>query len=504
MKRQLLLPISVLLAAALCGCSQDASDDPAIPQGVRVSFRADYTPTNDAVASRVSVDPATGKTAWVAGDRCGVWVVENSVGNVPFTNTAEQTDLFSGTLDANIATAEPVWAYYPYTVSAAMGSGTRSMTIPVPTAQTQQGGLLGANSVLTAAGKLSTDASGEPKITAMHFIHRTAGLCFNVYGSLRIASPNPETLQAVTITTLDAVPSAITVTDPSDPTATVSYSDSKTMTVTVESAPAAIAYAKADGTKAFLSLLCDAPYRIASIAVKTDQALYTKDFTALPGGCKTIDPAAGSIYPINLNLNTFTVAESFTLGVPGAHNGWNAASGIAGRTAGFFSGMVSFAGEYKYNDAGTWYGNGGEPATLYYTLSTTGGNFTITGDYYVIADMVGKNASLVHSVILPGSMNGWNLETAPAFVYDPARDLWTASGVALAAGDEFKIVFNKTWEVNMNRSIAGGGTVEPGAPVHIVYEASHNMVAGQSGTYDLALDLSTYGGTLVLEKVSVP
>lgn len=504
MKTRSLFPTIVLLASALCSCSQETTEDAALPQGVRVSFRGDYTPAVDAnPTSRVAVDPATGKTAWTAGDRCGVWVAENSVDNVPFTNTTDETDLFSGTLDANIASAEPVWAYYPFTAATSVGSAPRSMTVPVPTSQIQQGGQLGANSLLTASGALSADAAGQPKITAMHFIHRTAGLSFNIYGSLRIASPNPETLQAVTIHTLDAVPSAITVTDPSDPAATVAYSQEKAMTVTVENAPAAIGYVKADGTKAFLSVLCDAPYRIASITVMTDQALYTKDFTALPGGCKTIDPSAGQIYPINLDLATFTAVQNYTLGVPGEHNSWNAAEGITGRTSGFFSGMVSFAGKYKYNKDGTWYGpGGGEPFTLYYTLASPGGDFTITGDFYVIADIVGLNASLVQSVTLPGSMNSWSLETAPAFVYDAGRDLWTASGVTLSAGDEFKIVFNNSWLTNMNRSIAGGGTVQPNTPVHVVYEPTFNMVAGQSGTFDLTLDLSTYGGTLLLQPVA--
>lgn len=504
MKQSLLFPVIATLVVTVCGCSQDAAEDMATPQGVRVSFRADYNRPTPEKSTRVSVDPATGKTDWVAGDRCGIWVTGNSVENVPFDNTADRTDLFSGTLDQGIATTDPVWGYYPYSAGAAFASDVRTMTLPIASEQVQQGDLLGGHSILTASGTLSAASDGTPKITGMHFIHRTAGLCFNVHGSLRTASPNPEKLLSLTIATLDAVPSAITLTDPADPAATIAYSDLTAMTVTVENAPNPIGYAKADGTKAMLSVLCDRPYRIASITITTDQAVYTKDFTSLSGGCKQIAPEVGNVYPINLNLATFTAVKSYTLGVPGAHNSWNAAAGIAGRTAGFFSGMYSFAGEYKYVKDGAWYGNGGEPATLYYQLSTTGGNFTITGDWYVVADMVGLNASLINSVTLPGSMNSWDFTTAPAFVYDAGRDLWTATGVTVAAGDTFKVVFNKSWVSNMNRTIVGGGTIAPNTPVHLGFDAANDIVVGEGGTYDLTLDLSTYGGTLVMEPVAVP
>lgn len=506
MKRSILFPAIATLAMTVCGCSHDAADDITTPQGVRVSFRADYDRPSPDKSTRVSVDPATGKTDWVAGDRCGVWVTGNSVQNVPFDNTPDRTDRFSGTLDAGIASSDPVWGYYPYTATAVFGNAARTMTIPIAATQQQAGDLPGSHSILTASGTLSADAEGNPKITGMHFIHRTAGLCFNVHGSLRTASPNPERLQSVSITTLDGVPSAITLADPADPAATIAYSDLTAMSVTVANAPQTIGYAKAEGTKALLSVLCDRPYRIASITVTTDQAVYAKDFTSLPGGCKTIDPAAGNIYPINLNLATFTAVKNYTLGVPGAHNAWNAAAGITGRTAGFFSGMIPFAGEYKYVKDGAWYGNGGEPATLYYRLSTTGGNFTITGDWYVVADMVGLNASLINSVTLPGSMNGWDFAAAPAFVYDSGRDLWTATGVTVAAGDTFKVVFNKSWVSNMNRTIVGGGTIAPNTPVHLGFDASdkNNIVVGEGGTYDVTLDLSTFGGTLVMEPVALP
>lgn len=502
MKRSFIFPAVALLAMSVCSCSKNG-DDAAAPQGVRVSFWGDCTqPTDAAKTSRASVDPATGKTSWTAGDRCGVWVAGNSENNVPFTNTQDQPDLFSGTLDAGIASSEPVWAYYPYSTDAACVSGTRSMTIPLPATQVQQGDLMGGHSIMTASGTLTQDAEGNPKITSMHFIHRTAGICFNVYGSLRSASPNHEVLQSVSITTRGAIASKITVTDPADPAATITFSGSTTMTVTVENAANTIGYAKTEGSKAFLSVLCGNPYQITSITVRTDQAVYTKSFTALPEGYRQIDPVAGNIYPINLNLNTFTAVENHSLGVPGMHNGWNAAEGITGRTAGFFSGMVPFAGSYKYNLNGTWYGFGGEMVTLYYTLSTPGSDFSITGSYYAVVDLVGNNASLIDSITLPGSANGWDPAEAPAFTYDADRDLWTISGVSFTTGEEFKVVFNKTWLANMNRTIVGGGTILPGTPVHLGFDAANNIVVGQGGTYDVTLDLSTYGGTLLLEPTA--
>lgn len=504
MKRSFIFPAVALLAMSVCSCSKNAGDDAATPQGVRVSFRGDYTqPTGAAKTSRASVDPATGKTSWTAGDRCGVWVPGNSENNAPFTNTQDQPDLFSGILDQGIASSEAVWAYYPHSADAAFVSGTRSMTIPLPATQVQQGELMGGHSIMTASGTLTQDAEGNPKITSMYFIHRTAGICFNVYGSLRSASPNHEVLQSVSITTRGAIPSKITVTDPAAPEATVTYSGSTTMTVTVENAANTIGYARTEGSKAFLSVLCGNPYQITSITVRTDQAVYTKDFTALPEGHREIDPIAGNIYPINLNLNTFTAVKNFSLGVPGLHNAWNTNEGITGRTAGFFTGYVSFNGNYKYHKDGIWYGQGSEPQILYYTLAANGGgDFTITGDYYVVADMVGVNASLIHSVTLPGSLNNWTPAEAPAFAYDADRDLWSISGVTFQTGDEFKIAFNKNWVANMNRTIVGGGTILPGTPVHLGFDAANNIVVGQGGTYDVTLDLSTYGGTLVLEPAA--
>lgn len=493
MKKISILSAFTVFALAVCGCSKDAAENTA-PQGTRVSFIGDYA-TDPGPESRTAVDLTTGKTSWNAGDACGVWVTGNSNPNAQFTNSAEALNIFTGTLDLNIASGDPVWAYYPHSAAAtADDTAGRTLTLTLPLEQVQQGAQAGASSVLTAAGRLYTDADGNPLIGRMQFIHQTAGLCFNVYGSLRIASTNPETLKSVSIETESPLKQNMIISDPAV-LSELSGTGANIMTVTVEKAPNAIGYAKEEGTKAYLSIPHEA-IAVTKITVTTDQGVYTKVFPTP----KTVAAVAGKIYPINLNLNTFTVSKNFRLSVPGDHNKWATDSSyLTGRTVDFNTGMFTFNGQYKFLKNSIWYGQSGAAtvSAQYYTFG--GNNFNNTGNYYVIADTYGANATLVSSVSLPGAWNGWNLESSPTFVYDADTDLWTLSDVKMTAGDEFKVVFNKTWNAPLNRTIKGGGTILPGTPVHLEFDAANNIKMGQSGTYTLTLDLSTYGGTLLAE-----
>ena len=469
------------------GCAKEETTTNEVLRTDNFSVRAICTQED----TKTSIDTATGKVDWLGSDQCGAFITGNSLTNVLLATTDEEPGVFTGTVDESLAGGEAMWAYYPYSADATIHADGLTTTLPASQEYSQA---CGKYALMTSTeGQLMKNTDGTFEAGSVHFSHKTSGYLFNIYGSLREASVNPESLISVTITA--TTPLAGTVSVGKDGTTDLSAAEE--MTVEVRDGLIPVGYARDKGAKMYMSILPNEAHAISRIVVETDQAVYTKEVTI------NKETLAGNIYPINLNLNTFTsVSKKNALGVPGDHNEWDKTNGITGRTAGFFSGKVDFSGKYKYYRNDIWYGISGEPYTLYYTLSTPGGDFTITGSYYVIADIAGSNASLVNAVTMPGTWN-WDVATAPEFVYDEERDLWTISEFAMTEGQEFKIAFNKTWVNMMNRSIKGGGTIVPGTPVRLEYDGDKNITVGATGTYDITLDLSTYGGTLVLEPAAV-
>lgn len=482
-----ILSAAALFSLTLGGCSKEevTGGEEIRPANFKVEGVYD-TPQND---TKTSIDPQTGKVSWDATDRCGAFIAGNSLSNILLTTSQAEPGIFQGTVDESLAGGEAMWAYYPYDADAVITDSELSATIPA--AQEMTDAPYGKYALMTStAGVLVKNNDGSFEAGTVSFRHHTAGYLFNVYGSLREASTNPENLLSVSIET--STPLAGSVTIAGDGTADFGAAAEKSVTA---SCMLPLKYTKENGAKVFMTVLPNAAHNITKITVETDQGIYTKTVDI------TKQTVAGSVYPINLNLNTFVIVKKNTLGVPGVHNEWNTSDGITGRTAGFFSGMVNFGGKYKYF-SDDWIGSSSEPNTLYYILAKGGGSeFNITGQYYVIADIVGYNASLVNAVTMPGTWN-WDVTTAPAFTYDADRDLWVLTKFAMSEGQEFKIAFNETWVNMMNRSIKGGGTISPNTPVHIEYDADKNIIVGASGTYDILLDLSTYGGTIVLEPVA--
>ncbi len=73
--------------------------------------------------------------------------------------------------------------------------------------------------------------------------------------------------------------------------------------------------------------------------------------------------------------------------------------------------------------------------------------------------------------------------------FDPSTSLWTASGVALTAGTNFKFVSNSDWNNQYGLDSKG----EPPAGQQRGQYPRH-----QSGTFTITLDLSQAAGTMAI------
>jgi hypothetical protein len=134
---------------------------------------------------------------------------------------------------------------------------------------------------------------------------------------------------------------------------------------------------------------------------------------------------------------------------------------------------------------GTNYGWGGTATTI--SGSGSAGNCYFGPGAYtrVVADV---NASTITytptSWYVAGDFNGWSTAATP-MTFNAATNVWTASGVALTAGTNFKFVSKSDW--NNQYGLDSKGNL-------LLGNSGGNIPVTKSGTFTITLDLSQGAG----------
>ena len=134
---------------------------------------------------------------------------------------------------------------------------------------------------------------------------------------------------------------------------------------------------------------------------------------------------------------------------------------------------------------GTNYGWGGSATTL--SGSGSAGNCWFGQIAYARVEADVKNLTIKYtptSWYVAGDFNSWST-TATPMTFNPATNLWTATGVTMSAGGTFKFVSNSDW--NNQYGLDSKGNLLFG-------NTSGNIVASKAGTFTVTLDLSQGAG----------
>ena len=170
--------------------------------------------------------------------------------------------------------------------------------------------------------------------------------------------------------------------------------------------------------------------------------------------------------------------------------GWVLASVLSN---GVYEGYVNFANaanQFKLCSELSWNGN-------YYGLGAsqtqmgpgaTSGNLWYNGPAYarVVADVNQNTINYTTtSWVVAGDFNSWSI-TANPMTFNPATNVWTATGVQMTAGNQWKFVGDSGWNNcygldSKGNFVFGNGSVG-------------NFTVTKSGTYTVTLDLSQGAG----------
>lgn len=135
---------------------------------------------------------------------------------------------------------------------------------------------------------------------------------------------------------------------------------------------------------------------------------------------------------------------------------------------------------------GTNYGWGGSATTI--SGSGSAGNCYFGGPGYcrVIADVNALTISYTPTQwSVAGAFNSWSLAANP-MTFDATTNLWTATGVNMTAGDEFKFVGDSGWNDCFGQDAKGNFIFGNGS--------IGNIKAAKTGTFTVVLDLSQGAG----------
>jgi hypothetical protein len=154
---------------------------------------------------------------------------------------------------------------------------------------------------------------------------------------------------------------------------------------------------------------------------------------------------------------------------------------------GCYEGYINFSNAnnlFKLCSQTNWnfYYGWGTSAT---TMSAMGGNLYSSGPVYcrVVADVKGLTISYTNtSWALSGDFNGWS-KTANPMTFNPATNQWTATGISLTAGTNFKFLGDPNWNSSYGLDAKGNLTFNGG-----------NIVVANTGTFTVTLDLSGGAG----------
>jgi len=154
-----------------------------------------------------------------------------------------------------------------------------------------------------------------------------------------------------------------------------------------------------------------------------------------------------------------------------------------------YEGYINFpnaGNNFKLCSVPSWNGINYGWGTSATTMSPTGtGNLYFGGAAYcrVSADVKGLSISYTPtSWGLSGDFNGWS-KTANPMTFNPTTNQWTATGISLTAGTNFKFLGDPNWNSNYGVDAKGNLAFNGG-----------NIVVANTGTFTVTLDLSGGAG----------
>lgn len=157
-----------------------------------------------------------------------------------------------------------------------------------------------------------------------------------------------------------------------------------------------------------------------------------------------------------------------------------------------YEGYVNFPNtdnNFKLSAEADWNGlNYGWGGSLTKMDPTNNGNLYYHGPGYarVQADVGDLSISVTPAQFtIAGDFNSWN-NTATPMTFDPATNLWTATGVSMTTGDKYKFEGNTSWTMEFGLDTKGNLVASGG-----------NIIATKTGTFTVTLDLSQAAGNYV-------
>ncbi len=215
-------------------------------------------------------------------------------------------------------------------------------------------------------------------------------------------------------------------------------------------------------------------------------------FDAVAGG-DNIKVGADGFYKIvyNTNDNTITVSNGEVWSIIGDFNGWNGDVDMVLTDGKWVSPATALTPGWKIRLNHAWDADRGGSFSDFdvpFEAVQGGGNIDCgEGEFIVTYDPEEETITVtrafpsnIWSVIGSFEASGWSNDVKMAFCGGLYR-MWVSEPVALKAGDEFKVRYNRDWAVNRG----GKATLEMGQAVDVAQDADNIKVAAE-GTYRIA------------------
>lgn len=229
---------------------------------------------------------------------------------------------------------------------------------------------------------------------------------------------------------------------------------------------------------------------------------------SLSGLLTGTDPGAGEIttpgkyvFHINIENLTYEFTEAYEeIHVTGNGNGWSPADPpLLEPNAAYtwYEGLAYINGDFKFTYGGGWDVNWGVGDTAGELVFNAGNISDVSeaGIYSIRMSPVYLEYEVysykIETLGIIGGFNGW----ASEITMTPNADytIWTATGVGMSAGDEFKIRANDAWDW----SLGGNSTTD------LIFQNSVNTntpnITAPNGGNTVTLDLSKVPFTITIE-----
>ncbi len=213
-------------------------------------------------------------------------------------------------------------------------------------------------------------------------------------------------------------------------------------------------------------------------------------------------------YPYNISEGAVTENEE-VLYVVNSNNSWDYYAGIQMKAnykddafANTFCGLTTLDadGEFLFarmkTPLGTRFGGAKDALVEYAGGAEAQGIAAEKGLHYVYADLAAKKAVNIHitSVALVGGFNNWDKSAPAELTYDAATKTWKGN-VDFANNGEFKVIFNKSWNSNIDgveHQLTLGGSLAN-------LEIGGGNIYMEAGKHSFELNLNTTPFTLATD-----